>query len=181
MGNSAAEMLINFSQSLPGIQTFIVVIFAAIGVVLVGSAIVTYYQEGSSMSSMRRAGFFAVAMKVLFGSLCLSLPWLLDTVAGTFFTETDTLYVESGVPLDADIKIAVLMTIVNLMAVIGFIAGGRGLLTLASGPVNQQPGWVASGITLIGVGAILTNFYIAADYIARTFGMGALGTEYFKF
>lgn len=178
---SAASMLINFSQSLPGIQVFIFWVFGGIGLALVGSGIVEYYQGGSSFSSSSKSRQLSMAMRVLCGSLCLSLPWVMDTVAGSFFMETDTLIVDSGVAPDADIRRAVLMSIANLLAVIGYIAGGNGLLTWANGPANQSIGWQGKGAVLVISGAILTNMYIAVDYAARTFGMSALGTEYFRF
>ncbi len=179
--NSAISMLINFSQSLPGIQKLIFFVFGAIGFVIAGSAVTQYYRNGSSFNRGGPSQALSLVMRLLCGSMCLSLPWLLDTVAGSFFTQTDTLIVESGVDGDADIQRAILMTISNLLAVIGYIAGGNGLLTWANGPTNQSQGWVGRGSVLIISGAVLTNMYIAVDYFARTFGMSALGTEYFKF
>lgn len=181
MDNSAAEMLIIFSQSLPNIQTFVFLVFGAIGVGLVGNGISTYFLEGGARGRAGQTSVFTLLMKVFFGSFCLSLPWITDTVAGSFFSEPDSLFVDSGVSADSDISAAVLMTLVNLMAIIGYITVGRGLLELANGPVNKQPGWVGKGITFIVVGAILTNFYVFANYVANSFGMGALGTEYFRF
>lgn len=178
---SAASMLINFSQSLPGIQTLVILVFGLIGVVLVGSGIVEYYAGGSRFGSASKSSQFSMFTKVFFGSMLLSLFWVMDTVAASFFMETDTLIVDSGVPHDADIRRAVLATTVNLLAVIGYIAGGNGLLTWANGPANQSIGWQGKGAVLVFAGAILTNFVLAVDYIARTFGMSSLGTDYFTF
>lgn len=179
--NSAISMLIHLSQSLPSAQSLVLAIFALIGLIICISAVVSFYQEGRSFSSQGANKQVSLLMRMFVGSMMFSLPWLLDTTAGSIFAETDTLLVEAGVPMNADIQQAALMTIVNLLAIFGCIAGGNGLLTWASGPTNQQPGWVGKGLTLIIAGAILTNLWIAVDYTARTFGMSAMGTEYFRF
>lgn len=179
--NSAISMLIHLSQSLPSAQTLVLAVFAVIGLIISGSAIISFYQEGRSFASQGANKQLSLLMRMFVGSMLFSLWWLLDTTAGSFFAETDTLLVEDGVPMNADIQQAALMTIVNLLAIFGYIAGGNGLLTWANGPTNQQPGWVGKGLTLILSGAILTNMWIAVDYTARTFGMSALGTEYFRF
>lgn len=179
--NSGISMLIYLSQSLPSIQTLIFLVFGIIGIIISGSAVVSYFQGGRGFSSAGGNKQLSLLMKMFAGSMCLSLPWVMDTTAGTFFSETDTLIVQAGVPFNTALQQAALMTIVNLLAIFGYIAGGNGLLTLANGPTNQQPGWVGKGIVLIISGALLTNIWLTVDYTARTFGMSALGTEYFRF
>lgn len=171
------------ASNLPGIQGAIFLVAGVMGLFAVVVAMI--YQ--ASAGRRGQGPLPATMAGLVFGSLMLSLPTMVDIVSVTFFgAAADPQIISSYTPVSgnssggANIRLAI-QALVAMINVIGWFAVARGFWRWRVGPKYDQPGWFGSGLTYVLAGSIATNLYVFADMMAVSVGAQPIGTNYFQF
>jgi len=178
MGQEVVDLFLSLGSNLPGVMQAITIILAVAGIYAVGHGL-------SQQMKNSRAGqpvLPSTIAWVLAGSLMLSMDALIKTFSFTLYatnvTPMNALSYTSPTGSETDIAMSVILWII---AVIGYIAVGRGLFIWRGGPDSGQQGWFAKGLVFIIGGVICTNMIVFVDIIAATIGHEPYGTNYLSY
>jgi len=175
--NNAVEMMVNLSQAFPEAQQFIFIVFYVIGIALVamglGRIIKDKRQGNSNVTS------FAM---IVSGSLLLALPGTMGAITQSFFGNTDPRQILSAVSAGPDPTIVIINTVIAILTLLGWIAGGKGIVLLSqAGNSYRHSGAVGRGITHIIGGAIMTNIVFFAHVLGTQLGIDPLVSSILRF
>ncbi|MFK5949487.1 MAG: hypothetical protein QM500_12045 [Methylococcales bacterium] len=178
MDQSAVDMFLAIGSNLSGIMQGVTIILAIAGIYSVGHGLTQQMRHGRA----GQAVLPSTIAWVLAGSFMLSLDALIKTFSYTLYatniTPMNALSYVTPTGSNTDIAMGVILWII---AVIGYIAVGRGLFIWRSGPDSGQQGWFAKGLVFIIGGVISTNMITFIDILATTVGHEPYGTNYLSY
>lgn len=167
---SVAQMLMNFSETIPNFMSLVTAIAYVLGMWLVFKGIMglkQYGEQRTMMSSSHNLKGPLVSMTI--GAFLLYLPSSVTTGFNTFWTEPNPYgYVNTA----ADQYSIIVRDCYMVVQLIGTIAFIRGLLTLNQlGHQSAQPNTFSKGITYIISGVFCINLYDFLNAVRGTLGI----------
>jgi magnesium-transporting ATPase (P-type) len=167
------------ASSIPPILNLLSLVFGMIGLVIIGSCLVTRAQSGRAMQPPPKGNLTGIFVGAFFFSMQQLMIWISNSWLGTYVGGD---IVQPFNPLSGADKFAqISQVVVAYLMLLGWIQAGRGLFSFYEGPRWNKEGYVKKGLGLLIMGSACINFYIFVDMLLATFGGPALGTEYFKF
>ncbi len=160
-------MLVNLSRSFPALQQLIFVCAYLSGLLLLGLGLLRLLR-----CAAKRAAGGSACLALLCGSLLLALPGTMEALTASLFLETDPRRILSAIDPGRHVPERVLLlAVIDFMALIGWIAGGRGLYLISQAGVGSQHGALARGLSHLLGGVCLVNLQAFAHAIGLQLGI----------
>jgi hypothetical protein len=167
---SAAQMLINFSQTIPSLMSLVTAVAYVMGMGLVYKGVMALKQYGDQRTQMSSAHSLKGPLLSLFiGAALLYLPSSVLTGFNTFWSDPNPYGYITKATDQYSIIIRDSYMIVQLIGTIAFI---RGLLTLNQmGGHGGQPNTFSKGLTYIIAGILCINLFDFLGAVRGTLGL----------
>ncbi|MHC8441411.1 MAG: hypothetical protein ACYYK0_04365 [Candidatus Eutrophobiaceae bacterium] len=160
------DMLRNLSEAFPALQNLIFVSAWVFGLFLVGRGLMELlirHRQGRRILS-------SVACMIA-GSLLLSIAETMEVLTASLFVDEDPRRIFSVVPHSDLPSRALMHTVLDFLALLGWIAGVRGLWWIANAGDHRAQNQVAKGISHLFGGVLLINLTPFAQAIGVQLGI----------